>query len=73
MFGLYGMYVWYVCIISARALDAWRGCQVSIGGCGGVPPLLPELPGPGLNHPVVTDICRVCMYCMVCIVCRVCR
>ena len=49
------------------------GGRCQLGGAGGVPPLLPELPGPGLNHPVVTDICSVCMYCMVCTVCRVCR
>ena len=40
------------------------GARCQSGGAGGVPPLLPELPGPGLNHPVVTDVCRVCMYCM---------
>ena len=59
---MYGMFVWYVCIISACALDAWRGCQVLNGGCGGCPPLLPELPEHGLNDPVVTDVFRVCMF-----------
>ena len=60
------MYVWYVCIISARALDAWRRCQVLIGGVRGVSPrYYKSCQNLGSNDPVATDVLGyLCMYCM---------